>query len=102
MNRTTAMRMQAPIKETTMLPMGLVADQPDDDVADDPIAAPLHDLPGQEACDEAHDQPGDDAARFQVNLCENRHDLAPLCGETRRRGPPPTFGGRVASASLLI
>src|SRR5439155_7804177 len=63
--------------------------QPDDDVADDPIAAALHDFPGQKARDEAHDQPGDEATWFQVNVCENRHELAPLSGETRRRGARP-------------
>ena len=39
-------------------------DDPHEDVTDNAVAAALHDLPGQEARDETHDDPGNDATRL--------------------------------------
>jgi hypothetical protein len=56
------------------------ADNPDDDVANDPEAGSLHELSGEPACNETYDQNDD------KTFIGNGHDISLLPSRTRRLG----------------
>src|SRR5436309_3144695 len=53
-------------------------EQPHDKVADQAEPRALHHLPGQPAGNQAHEDPGDEAARIQNDVREHDHDITPV------------------------